>query len=164
MTAADRKTLTVPQCFWRMQCCPLLTISPLCVIKTGCIAAPRWVRTLLQALTGCMLLLQDVRSVAARYKKSVESTGDLTAEDEDADRAVMPKAIRYASLDTAQPGLTCNCITAARRRCRDSPSPGGLSRKPIQAESCDQSSFHSALTLLPQACRRGPSCRVLCTA
>lgn len=48
-----------------------------------------------------MLLLQDVRSVAARYKKSVESTGDLTAEDEDADRAVMPKAIRYGSLDTA---------------------------------------------------------------
>ena len=71
-------------------------------------------------------LLQDVRQVAARYKKSVESTGDLTAEDEDEDRSVMPKAIRCCSLDAAEPGLTRRRIAAACRRGRDTPSPGSL--------------------------------------
>ena len=94
--------------------------------------------------------------MAARYKKSVESTGDLTAEDEDADRAVMPKAIRYGSLDTAKPGGTCSCIAAARRRRRDSLAWQPCRRSPsaLHAGSCDQSSFDSSLTLLSQACRQ----------
>ena len=109
---------------------------------TARLAAPRWLHALLQALTGCVLLLQDVRLVAARYKKSVEGTGDLTAEDEDADMAVMPKAIRWGSLEPghslgtawAHEQSHCNRTAAARRRCRDSPprmaadwrSPGAL--------------------------------------